>query len=135
MALTPIVNLPPRITGPSTLEVTLGQTAELVLTVTDDRSVSTVTIVGGLPINATLTSIQMDGFLEVTYRWSINEIVDVSLMFEARDERDAVSVLNVQVLFCACENGGECTLNGLLSTSGSTVVMNCDCPQGRPWSS
>ncbi len=129
--LPPPVNTPPLIAGPSVLVVTLGQEAELVFSVTDDNNNLSVSLIGGLPINSTLTVSPMDGFSEVTFRWTITEIVDVSLLFEARDERNAVSVLNVQVQICACENGGDCTVEGLPSVVGSTLVLNCDCPQGR----
>ncbi len=124
------VNTPPLIAGPSVLVVTLGQEAELVFSVTDDNNNLSVSLIGGLPINSTLSVSPMNGFSEVTFLWTITEIVDVSLLFEARDERNAVSVLIVQVQICACENGGDCTVDGLRSTVGSTLVLNCDCPDG-----
>ena len=99
-------------------------------TVTDDNNLFNVSAIGGLPVNSTLTANPGNDSTEYTFRWTIFEIVDVSLMFEARDERSAVSVLSVQVQMCACRNGGECTLDGLLSSSDRTVVLNCNCPQG-----
>ncbi|XP_064385443.1 uncharacterized protein LOC135334236 isoform X4 [Halichondria panicea] len=123
------INTPPLIAGPSVLVITLGQEAELVFSVTDDNNNLSVSLIGGLPINSTLTVSPMNGFSEVTFRWTITEIVDVSLLFEARDERNAVSVLSVQVQICACDNGGDCTVDGLRSTVGSTLVLNCDCPE------
>ena len=125
------MNSPPIITGSSTLSVTLGQEAVFVFTVTDDNNLFNVSAIGGLPINATLTSNPGNISTEYTYRWTIFEVVNVSLMFEARDERSAVSVLSVQVQICACQNGGECTLDGLLSSSDRTVVLNCNCPEGN----
>ena len=125
-----VANNPPVIVGPPTLLVTLGEEAELVFTVIDDNNLFKVFVVGGLPVNSTLTFTPHNGFTSFTLRWTIFEIVDVSLMFEARDERSAVSVLSVQVQICACQNGGECTLNGLLSSSDRTVVLNCNCPEG-----
>ena len=130
MSIFLLVNMPPVIVGPPTLLVTLGEEAELVFTVTDDNNLFNVSVVGGLPVNSTLTSTPQDGFMSYTFSWTIFEIVDVSLMFEARDERNAVSVLSVQVQICACQNGGECTLDGLLSSSDRTVVLNCNCPEG-----
>ncbi len=99
-------------------------------TVSDDNNNFRVSVIGGLPAESSLTIVPMDGFSEARFLWTPNEIVDVSLVFEARDERDAVSVLRVQVLFCACENGGECNDFGLGSPSGDTVLLNCDCPDG-----
>ena len=108
--------------------VTLGQEAELAFSVTDDNNISSVSLIGGLPVNSTLMVSPMNGFSEVTFRWTITEIVDVALLFVARDDRGAVSVLNVQVQICACENGGDCT--EVQSTAESTVVLNCDCLEG-----
>ena len=34
-------------------------------------------------------------------------------------------------MICACLSGGNCTLDGVLGASESTVVMNCECLQGR----
>ena len=126
-----LANTPPRILGPNSLFVTLGEEAVLVFNVTDDKNTFNVSTLNGLPVNSTLTPMAMDGFTEFVFRWNIYEVVNRSLMFEARDELDAVSVLNVQVQICACQNGGNCTLGGLLSTTASTIVLNCECSEGQ----
>ncbi len=100
-------------------------------TITDDNNNLSVSVIGGLPMGSSLIVEEVNGSSEATFLWSLDEIVDVSLVFEARDERNAVSLLNVQVLICACENGGECNSIGLGSLTGGTVVLNCDCPDGK----
>ena len=94
---------------------------------TDDNNNYNVSVIGGLPGNSTLSS---DGVMEYVFKWYLVQAVNVSLMFEAKDNFDAVSVLNVQVQICACENDGNCTVDGLLSISGSSIVLNCQCLEG-----
>ncbi len=50
----------------------------------------------------------------------------MSLLFEVRNECNAVSVLSVQVQICDCEHGGDCTVDGLQSTVESTLVLSCE---------
>ena len=69
--------------------------------------------------------------MQYTFGWTISEIVNVTLVFEAVDERGAVSELSVQVQICACENDGACTLDGLEGSTDSTVVLNCNCTEGK----
>ena len=125
-----VANNPPRISGPTTLYITLGEEAELRLNVTDDRNQFNVSLIGGLPANATLSSSTEDS-TEVVFKWFSQDIVNITLTFEAKDDFEAVSVHNVQVQVCACENGGNCTTEGLLSITGSTLILNCQCPEGR----
>ena len=40
------------------------------------------------------------------------------------------SIFNPVVQLCACENGGNCTTDGLLDIDYSFVVLNCKCPEG-----
>ena len=40
------------------------------------------------------------------------------------------STFNPVVQLCACENGGNCTTDGLLANDFSFVVLNCECPEG-----
>ena len=126
-----VANNPPRISGPNTLFVVLEEETQLTFNVTDDKNNFTVSVPNGLPMGATLTSNTVNGVTEYTFSWTLYELVDVSLIFEARDELNAVAVLNVQVQICACKNGGNCTLEGLLSITNETVVLNCQCPDGK----
>ena len=125
-------NNPPRITGPTTLFIRLGVEAELTFNVMDDNNNYNVTVLGGLPDNSTLSlkSNDADGVMEYVFKWQLLELVNVSLLFEAKDDFNAASVLNVQLQICACENGGNCTTDGLFSISGSSILLNCQCPEG-----
>ena len=124
-----LANFPPIINGSSSLYIILGEEARFTFNVTDDKNLYDVTVTNGLPVNSTLTSTPLDGYSEYLFTWNLYEVVDLSLSFEAADELDAVSMLIVQVYICACQNGGNCTLNGVLS-SHSTIVLNCVCPEG-----
>ncbi|XP_064385364.1 uncharacterized protein LOC135334155 isoform X9 [Halichondria panicea] len=124
-------NFPPMINGPDTLYVTLGEQAELVFNVTDDKGIINVTLVDGLPAGATLLPAPIDNFtVEYTLKLQLDTIFDISLVFLATDELDSGSTLEVQVVICACVNNGNCTLEGVVDQSASTVVSNCLCPQG-----
>ena len=35
------------------------------------------------------------------------------------------------VQLCACENGGNCTTDGLLANDLSFIILNCECPEGK----
>ena len=52
-------------------------------------------------------------------------IVAVDLNFE-----NISSIFKPVVHLCACENGGNCTIDGLLTNDFSFVVLNCKCPEG-----
>ena len=68
---------------------------------------------------------------EIIFKWFADEVVNISLKFEAKDDFQAVSVHSVQVQLCACENGGNCTTDGLLTITGDTLVLACNCPEGN----
>ena len=85
-----------------------------------------MTVQGGLPENSVLEEID-EG--EYEFRWTLQEITSDALVFVANDTRGASSVFVPTVEVCACVNGGNCTLDGLL-TSEATVVLNCVCSDG-----
>ena len=96
--------------------------------VTDDSNNFTVSLDGGLPSNSQLQ--QVDNTSVYVFTWSLSSVGNYSLVFQALDQLGASSVLSVQVQICACERDGNCTLNGLLDTSGNSIVLNCECPAG-----
>ena len=83
---------------------------------------------GGLPENSFLEETDDEGVFD--FRWTLEEITAEPLVFVANDSRGASSLFVPTVEVCACVNGGNCTLDGLL-TSDATVVMNCVCSDGR----
>ena len=114
-------------TGENLFTVTVGQQAEYTFTVTDAKNTFVVGVLGGLPISSELIN-QGDGVF--TFSWTLQQPTNMSLTFFARDSLNASSTLSPRVEVCACANGGECTLDGLLSTDYSTVIMNCLCTEG-----
>ena len=40
------------------------------------------------------------------------------------------SIFNPVVQLCACENGGNCTTDGLLANDFSFIILNCNCQEG-----
>ena len=121
-------NFPPTITGDKTLMVTVGIESSYSFTVVDPGDVFTVGAVGGL-LNGTKLEEGPDGLY--TFTWTLDQVENISLRFYAKDSLEAVSAFSVQVYICACENGGNCTLNGVLSSGADSVVMRCECPLGE----
>lgn len=121
-------NFPPNISADASFRVIVGEESVLTLYVVDHPEDDfTLTVQGGLPENSVLREIT-DG--EYEFRWNLQEITTEPLVFIANDSSGAASVFVPVVEVCACVNGGNCTLEGLL-TSDATVVMNCVCSDGE----
>lgn len=108
--------------------MTIGVESVFYFNVTDDNNDFTVSLEDGLPINSQIQ--QVDNTSAYTFTWNLTSIGNYSLVFQALDLLGASSVLSVQVQICACQRDGNCTLDGLLDTSGSSFVLNCECPAG-----
>ena len=122
-----LANFPPNMTGERVLRLTVGQEAQYTFTVTDPGDTFIVGVLGGLPVFSDLIDNE-DGLF--TFVWTVQQPTNISLNFFARDSLNASSTLSPRVEVCACANGGECTLDGLLSTDDSSVIMNCLCNEG-----
>ena len=120
-------NFPPSIQAEETFRVTIGQEARLVVTVTDPGDEVTFTVQGGLPANSVLEKISDN---EYVFRWSPQQVFFSSLTFVANDSSGATSVFTPILEVCACVNGGNCTLDGVL-TSNIIIIMACQCSQGK----
>ena len=119
------VNFPPAISGAPRFRVNTGEESIYAFNVTDSDNF-TVSVMGETPVNAIL---ETDGTL-YTFRWTLASPDNISVAFSAVDSLQARSVLNPQVEICACEFGGNCTLDGVLDLDADPVVMNCECPEG-----
>ena len=97
--------------------------------VDDDGGDFSVGIIGDLPVSSALIN-KSDGAFE--FQLTLHKLTDLSLTFFALDSLNTSSTLSPRLEVCACANGGECSLEGLLNTDATTVVMNCICPPGRP---
>lgn len=106
--------------------MTLGEESVLLISVIDPGDNFTLSLEGGVPENATLEEL---GIGEYGFRWTLYHITDRVLEFVATDTRGASSTFMPRVELCSCVNGGECTLNGVVSDS-ATITMNCLCLEG-----
>lgn len=123
-----IDNFPPNISADATFRVNLGQESTFTLYIEDPGDEFTLSVRGGLLENSFLEETDDEGVFD--FRWTLEEITTEPLVFVANDSKGASSLFVPTVEVCACVNGGNCTLDGLL-TSDATVVMNCVCSDGR----
>lgn len=70
---------------------------------------------------------------------SVNSLPSLSLppqvlplVFSATDSLGATGTFTLRLEVCACRNGGNCTLEGVVNPSADVVIMNCICPPGNP---
>ena len=56
--------------------------------------------------------------------------LNATVSFIAMDMLNASSLLDPQVLVCACQNGGNCTLEGIIGRDVDPLIMNCICTEG-----
>ena len=104
----------------------VGEPSAYQFSVIDDRDSYDVGVVGGIPSGSNLTNDQ--GIYIFT--WILQQIQNISLTFYAVDSLNATAQLSIPVLICACQNGGNCTLNGLIDVGIKSVVMMCECSKG-----
>ena len=105
----------------------VGQQAQYTFGVIDLGDDFVVGVLGELPVSSELIN---KGEGVFNFLWTLQQPTNMSLTFFARDSLNASSTLSPRVEVCACTNGGECTLDGVLSTDDSTVIMNCLCTEG-----
>ena len=120
-------NFPPNITGQGIFTVRVREMNSYSFTVQDPGDNITVSVIGGLPSNALLED-SKDG--QYTLHWNPIEAPNTTLTLLATDSLGAASTLTPKVHVCNCFNGGNCTLDGIISTDDSTILMNCDCIRG-----
>ena len=120
-------NFPPNISARSVIEVTIGQTSTLTLEVTDSNDNFTLSLLNGLPEDATLEATNEN---EYVFRWTPEQVTYEPLTFIANDTRGASTLFTPTVQICGCVNGGTCTLDGV-STIDATIVLSCVCTEGK----
>lgn len=126
--LSSVANNPPQIQGGEIFRVNVGFESIYTFTVTDDSdSDITVGIVGDMLDGSVL---ERSG-TTYTFKWTLAAPTNASsLVFYANDSLNAVSVLNPRVEMCACQNNGNCTLDGVEPAVNNIVIMTCNCPGG-----
>ena len=98
----------------------------MMLRVEDSGDTFSLNVQGGLPDSSVLEEFSEGMF---AFRWIPQEVTTQPLVFVAGDSRNASRAFTPRVEICACLNGGNCTLDGLL-TNNATIIMNCQCSQG-----
>lgn len=114
-----------------------------VMNITDPGDTINVTVNGNLPAGYTLNS--TDSIYTLTF--TITSIME-NLMFTvvASDPMGASSAIQPQVILivlqfvivfwilkvriCGCQNGGNCTIEGVVNTSSNPLIFLCDCTEG-----
>ena len=120
-------NFPPEIAASAVFVITIGQAFSFQLNVTDDNSNPTLTAEGTLLQTSTL---QFVGATLYTFSGTLSEVDrNASLIFVASDG-NATSTFVPRLQLCACENGGNCTTEGIFNLDVTLVVLNCDCSAG-----
>ena len=107
--------------------MTIGEASQYQFNVSDDRDIFNVSVVGGLPANTELT--RNENVFTLTWELA-NSQNSRALSFVAYDDLDARASLDPQIQVCACENGGNCTLNGILNSEVNPIILNCECDPG-----
>ena len=120
-------NFPPEIAAEEIFRVNLRQESMMIIRVEDSGDSFALNVQGGLPDSSVLENLSEGIFI---FRWIPQEITTKPLVFIASDSRNASRAFTPRVEICACLNGGNCTLEGLL-TNNATIIMNCQCPQGE----
>lgn len=117
-------NFPPNIDGPESFRVNTGQTSTYTFTVTDEDESVDVTVQG--PSTQSLTQ----NGNTYTFSWTVSE-VNVQVTFVATDSMNVVSTLSPLIEVCACQNNGNCTLEGVLGIEENIIDMRCECTPGN----
>ena len=116
--------------GDETIRLELGQETIYNFTVIDhdgDNYTVHYTAVGTFA-NTSLTD---DGDGHYSFKFTVHGgQVDTTLAITAEDSKGAAATLTPILEVCGCINGGNCTLQGLLTIELTTVIMNCECPEG-----
>ena len=130
-----LVSFPPNITVPETFMATVGEESVYTFTVTSDsQNIIVIILHEGeetLPSGVQLNNSDGDSY---TITWAPSDNTSVlNLTIVAMDPNfeNISSFFNPVVQLCACENGGNCTTDGLLDTDFSFIILNCECPQGQ----
>ena len=117
---------PPTIIGESTYTITVGHASVYRFSVLDVYNNASVGVVGGIPQGATLTGSHGN----YTLTWILSAALNISLTLYAVDSFNSTSWYPVHIVICGCQNGGNCTSNGLVGNDSNTVIMNCVCSKG-----
>ena len=129
-----VVSFPPNITAPETFMATVGEESVYTFTVSSDsENINVIILHEGeetLPSGVQLNNSDGDSW---TITWTPVDntaVLNLTIIAVDVDMNNISSFFNPVVQLCACDNGGNCTTDGLLDIDYSFVVLNCECPEG-----
>ena len=82
-----------------------------------------------LPDGVVVNDLDGDSY-SITWTADNSTVLNLTIVANDPSNENVSSMFIPTVQLCACENGGNCTTNGLLNTDFSFVVLNCVCPAG-----
>ena len=130
-----LVSFPPNITAPETFMATVGEESVYTFTVSSDsQNIIVIILHEGeetLPSGVQLNNLDGDSY---TITWTPDNnanMLNLTIVAMDPNNDNISSFFDPVVQLCACENGGNCTTNGLLANDFSFIVLNCECPEGK----
>ena len=123
-----IDNFPPNITTEDTFNVKIGQMNISHFTVQDTDDNIIVNVLG--EISPTELTIVSNGGCQYSLLYRPAVVSNDTLTLIATDPHNASATFSPSLHFCACSNGGNCTLEGLVLSDAQTLTMNCVCSEG-----
>ena len=114
---------------------TVGEESVYTFTVSSDsQNIIVIILHEGeemLPSGVQLSNPDGDSY---TITWTPNNntnVLNLTIVAMDPNNENISSFFDPVVQLCACENGGNCTTNGLLANDFSFIVLNCECPEGK----
>ncbi|XP_003384557.1 PREDICTED: mucin-like protein [Amphimedon queenslandica] len=120
-------NFPPTMTGDANITVFNNVPVTYNFHVSDTGAV-TVAVSGSEPSTGSLNDLG-NGDWEYTFTWTIDNPTSFSLSFVATDAFNASATLVPLVSICGCINDGNCTYDGVVDATNTTIVLPCECPE------
>ncbi|XP_035671814.1 mucin-like protein [Branchiostoma floridae] len=122
-----LVNSPPIIEGPVSLNVSVGDVVSFSFTATDLKGDPVTVAAETLPPGATFEY----GGNTATVTWNVVDDDGPAMNFSATNSRDQTTLYTPQVNLCKCQNGGDCDFGTLADgedPDGDLRVVACQCP-------
>ena len=94
---------------------------------TDDSII--VNVLGEI-LSPTELTIASNGGSQYSLLYRPTAVSNDTMTLIATDPNNASATFSPSLHFCACLNGGNCTLEGLVLSDAQTLTMNCACSEG-----
>ena len=121
-------NFPPNVTADDTFSVKIGQMNIFNFTVQDADGNIIVNVLG--EVSPTELIIVNKGGNQYSLHYRPTAVSNKTMTLIA-DPHNASATFTPSLHFCACLNGGNCTLEGLVLSDAQTLTMNCACSEGK----